>query len=179
MSSIHTLVSDPAMKQKLKEKKGIGQEATRTQIIETLVKRGLITRKGKQLISSPAGRALIKALPKRVVDPILTAMWEDALDKIAQNKLSLDDFLAKQTMWVKQLIDEAKQTDIDVSGLLESNPPSKGGSKSGGAPKAPAQPTGEKCPKCGVGDLVKRGPTKSGKYFLGCNNWPKCDFVKW
>lgn len=180
MSSIHTLVSDPAMKQKLKEKKGIGQEATRTQIIETLVKRGLIIRKGKQLISSPAGRALIKALPKRVVDPILTAMWEDALDKIAQNKLSLNDFLAKQTAWVQQLVDEAKKTDIDVSGLLESNPPSKGGAKSsGGAPKAPAQSTGEVCPKCKVGQLLKRGPTKSGKYFLGCNNYPKCDFTKW
>ena len=36
--------------------------------------------------------------------------------------------------------------------------------------------TGEKCPKCDKGDLVK----KRGKFgvFIGCNTYPKCKFIK-
>ena len=39
MANVHLLVKDPVQKQKLKDKKGLGQAATRPQIIETLYKR--------------------------------------------------------------------------------------------------------------------------------------------
>ena len=33
------------------------------------------------------------------------------------------------------------------------------------------------CPKCKTGHLVKRINEKSGKEFIGCSNYPKCDYV--
>lgn len=192
MTNIHTLVSDPIQKQKLKEKKGIGQEATRTGILETLFKRNLFARQGKQIVSSPAGRALIHALPKKVVDPALTAVWEDALDKIAEGKLTADNFKQKQIQWVTQLIAEAKTTQISnipqapaapAKGKTSSGNSSGNSSagktsvKSSGAKAAPAK-AGKTCPKCKQGNLVEK-TTKTGKKMKGCSTWPKCDFVEW
>ncbi len=37
---------------------------------------------------------------------------------------------------------------------------------------------GMKCPKCKVGEVVSK-KTKSGKFFYGCNKYPKCDFASW
>lgn len=39
----------------------------------------------------------------------------------------------------------------------------------------------DECPKCG-GDIVKKSFSKgksAGKEYLGCSNYPKCDFFKW
>lgn len=185
MTSIHTLVSDPEQKKKLKEKKGIGQEATRTGILENLFKRTLLTRQGKQIISSPAGRALVKVLPKKVIDPALTAIWEDALDKIAEGKMSSQAFRQKQNEWVVKLVEEAKNVQIDK--IEQAAPPSKtGGTKASVGSKTnssgattKAAPKGKTCPKCKTGTLVKKTAKASGKEFIGCNTWPKCDYVEW
>lgn len=37
---------------------------------------------------------------------------------------------------------------------------------------------GIKCPKCGVGEIVER-KSKRGRFFYGCNTYPKCDFAMW
>lgn len=209
MTNIHTLVSDPEQKKKLKEKKGIGQEATRTQIIENLFKRMLFLKQGKQIISSPAGRSLIKALPKKVTDPALTAIWEDALDRISENKLSSQTFKDKQAQWVTQLIDEAKKTTITtIEGMPQANngkssttsrsssstskaPAKKTSSSSGQASaKKPAaksssgntsssSASGKKCPVCNVGTMMPRTAKASGKQFFGCSNYPKCTHSEW
>ena len=38
------------------------------------------------------------------------------------------------------------------------------------------EPTGEKCPQCGIGDLVR----KNGRYgpFIGCSRYPDCKYIK-
>lgn len=41
--------------------------------------------------------------------------------------------------------------------------------------KTPTEPTGDLCPKCGSPLIYKEG--KNGK-FIGCSNYPKCDYVK-
>ena len=38
--------------------------------------------------------------------------------------------------------------------------------------------TGIKCPKCQIGDIVER-KSKKGRFFYGCNTYPKCDFALW
>ena len=38
--------------------------------------------------------------------------------------------------------------------------------------------TGQKCPKCGTGDVLIM-KTKKGRRFYGCSNHPDCDFVSW
>jgi DNA topoisomerase-3 len=83
MTNIHHLVDDPELKRRLKETAGIGTDATRAGIIETLKKRTFITQKGKQILSTKAGRQLIAALPNSVKSPGLTGLFEQLLDGIA------------------------------------------------------------------------------------------------
>lgn len=194
MTNVHTLVDDPEQKKKLKEKKGIGQEATRPQIFENLFKRFLLLKEGKKIISSSAGRELIKALPKKVIDPALTAVWEDALDKIAEGKMPSALFKQKQNDWVIKLVEEAKVTQMGSitqaptkttgtskakvgSSSVPKKTSSAGGAKSS-APKAGAKGKGN-CPVCKTGNLVEKVAKASGKKFLGCDAWPKCNHVEW
>ncbi len=192
MTNVHMLVSDPEQKKKLKEKKGIGQEATRTQIIENLFNRTLLTKQGKQIISSSAARSLIHALPKKVTDPALTAVWEDALDRIATGTLTATTFREKQNQWVIQLIEEAKKTTMGA--IVNTAPAGKttssaGKIKVGGSTyaKAPAKSAssakpagkGKVCTKCQKGQMVERTAKASGKKFMACNNYPTCNNVEW
>lgn len=202
MTNVHTLVSDPDQKKKLKEKKGIGQEATRTQIIETLFKRQFLLKQGKIIISSDPARTLISILPKKVIDPALTAIWEDALDKIASGQLTPTIFKDKQKQWITQLMSEAKTADLSSikniaapakatsSGKSNySKPATKTAYKttaktSSSKPTSAAKPatakpgSNKKCPKCDVGYLVERTAKASGNKFLGCNNYPKCNHAE-
>ena len=58
------------------ERKGLGTPATRAAVIEKLVKGGFAERKGKQLIPTQNGAALISVLPDMLTSPQLTAEWE-------------------------------------------------------------------------------------------------------
>lgn len=108
MSSVHKLVTDPKIKARLKETSGLGTEATRANILETLVKREFIERKGKQVISTPRGRALAAALPPVLTDPGVTGLWEDALSEVAAGARTLAEFEERQKAFVVKRIEEAK-----------------------------------------------------------------------
>lgn len=159
-TNIHTLVSDPKKKQILKDKKGIGQEATRALIIENFIKRNLLVRQGKNLISTSGARTLIAALPFKIIDPSLTAVWEDYLDRIAAGKITLEAFKQLQITWVKDLIAEGKSQDIELV-------------------VAPSTQKTKACPSCGKGHLVEKTAKASGKKFTGCSTWPTCNYVEW
>lgn len=160
-TNIHTLVSDPVKKQILKDKKGIGQEATRAQIIESFFKKNLLIRQGKSIISTSGARTLIAALPDKVTLPELTAVWEDALDNIVAGKLTLADFKKLQVNWVTQLVKEGMEHDI----VLVSAPQNVTKLKA--------------CPKCGQGHLVERTAKASGVKFKICSTKPACDYIEW
>ena len=108
MSSVHKLVTDPKIKARLKETSGLGTEATRASIIEVLVKRGFIERKGKTVLSTDAGRILIAALPPALTDPGITGLWEDFLSEIAAGTRTLDDFEKQQVAFVAKRVEAAK-----------------------------------------------------------------------
>ncbi len=108
MSSVHKLVTDPKIKAKLKETSGLGTEATRANILETLVKREFIERKGKTVVSTPRGRALVAALPPVLTDPGVTGLWEDALGEVATGIRTLAEFEERQRTFVVKRIEEAK-----------------------------------------------------------------------
>ncbi len=63
IASIHRFVSDAKAKAVLKENEGIGTEATRASILETLKGRGFIAASGKSLVSTPLGQSLIDMTP--------------------------------------------------------------------------------------------------------------------
>lgn len=151
MKNAARYVQDPRLKQMLKETAGLGTEATRAAIIETLMQRGFLVKQKKHLISSAAARGLIDALPSAVKDPGMTALWEQALDEIAQGQRTLDDFMGRQTHWVGQMIGKLQQQ----GGVTLEMP-------------AAEQKT---CPACGKPMRQIKG--KKGA-FWGCTGYPEC-----
>ncbi|MHB1660118.1 MAG: DNA topoisomerase, partial [Acidithiobacillus sp.] len=182
MSNIHKFVEDPEAKKKLKETSGIGTEATRASILETLLKRGFIERRGKQVVSTQAGRAVIKALPDVLTNPATTAQWEDVLGAIADGKVPAEKFEAAQRDFVTKLVGVAKQSNIQVGEAAACKARPAGGS--GGSGKASVgnrkpRKAGPKCDACGKANTVVL-QTKTGKDWLKCEAcgaafWPSKD----
>ena len=104
MKGIAHSVSDPRLRQKLKETTGIGTEATRAGIIQGLIRRGYLIQKGQTLRASESGFLLVDAVPEAIADPGMTAIWEQALERIAAGELSLETFVEKQSAWVAKLV---------------------------------------------------------------------------
>ncbi|MWJ28414.1 DNA topoisomerase III [Halomonas sp. ZH2S] len=92
MMNIGRYVQDPAVRRTLKESDGLGTEATRAGILETLVMRGYLVRQGKALRATQLGSALIAALPSAVSTPERTALWEQRLRAISERQDDADAF---------------------------------------------------------------------------------------
>ena len=69
MKGVARFVTDPRLKQKLKDTTGIGTEATRANIISGLIARGYIVKKGRSIRASDAAFTLIDAVPAAIADP--------------------------------------------------------------------------------------------------------------
>ncbi len=98
MVGIHKLVTDPKSKARLRETSGLGTEATRAAIVETLIEREYVYRDKKQLRPTERGCALIDSLRKvlpELPDPVETAIQEDALADIAAGRAPVVEFLKK------------------------------------------------------------------------------------
>ncbi len=115
------------------EKKGLGTPATRAAIIETLVKRQYVERKGKQLIPTDKGIRVIDVVPEKVKSAAMTAEWESTLQKIARGQADDRQFLDEIIDYTKQLIrDNAGETSRENNPFRFSRLPVVG-----------------KCPNCG------------------------------
>ncbi|MEO9332744.1 MULTISPECIES: DNA topoisomerase III [Gammaproteobacteria] len=148
MKSVAKLVTDPRLAQKLKDTTGIGTEATRANIISGLLGRGYLLKKGRAIRASDAAFTLIDAVPAAIADPGTTAVWEQALDVIEAGQMTLDTFIAKQSAWVTQLVQQYRAATLPIK-----------------LPPAPA------CPQCGSPMRQRSG--KSGA-FWSCSWYPDC-----
>ena len=115
------------------EKKGLGTPATRAAIIETLVKRGYVERKGKQLIPTDKGIRVIDVVPENVKSAKMTAEWETTLQHIAKGTASDEEFLTEIIGFTRSLV-----SDNSVAAKRENNPF-----------RFSRLPVTGKCPKCG------------------------------
>ncbi|EIM63136.1 DNA topoisomerase III [Desulfobacter postgatei] len=104
MANIHRFIEDAEAKKTLKENEGIGTEATRAGIIETLKARHLLELQKKNIISTDLGRQLVKMAPEVLTDPVTTAKWESRLSAIADGKESLSGFMTDQSIQVPELV---------------------------------------------------------------------------
>ncbi len=93
MCNIGKNVTDPALKAKLKETAELGTEATRAGIIEKAKEREYLTLKSKNIVSTPLAKMLVMALPNKVRDPAITAIWEQQLDVIERGECSVETFM--------------------------------------------------------------------------------------
>ena len=151
MKEIHKYVKNPEAKKQLKDVYGIGTEATRATIIEDLTKRGFLKLAGgrgkKTLQPTEKAYLLIDALPDEMTYPDETAIWEDKLHSMSEGDGTLEDFLAGQVRFTRELCEKAYTAKIQsAAGTF-------------------------KCPHCNSA-LVKRNG-KNGE-FWGCSNYPKC-----
>lgn len=110
MMNIGRYVDDPNVRKTLRDTDGLGTEATRAGIIETLVQRGYLVRKQKALRATKLGSALIAALPSAVSTPERTALWEQRLRAISEQQ---DDAGAFQHALLDDLRALLTQSDAD------------------------------------------------------------------
>lgn len=108
MCNIAKEVTDPTLKAKLKETAGLGTEATRAGMIETLKERGYLETKGKNIVSTPLGQMLILGLPNKLRDPAMTAIWEQQLDVVENGECSLEKFMSVIEKTVTTYVDDFK-----------------------------------------------------------------------
>ena len=90
------------------ERKGIGTPATRAAIIEKLVQKGFVERKGdkktKYLCATDKGTALVTVVPEQIQSPSMTADWEEKLLKIEHDEYDSSAFMQEIKGMISGLI---------------------------------------------------------------------------
>ena len=137
------------------EHRGLGTPATRAAIIEKLVKSGFVERKGKQLIPTENGNALISILPDMLTSPQLTAEWENNLTQIAKGAADAGDFMAGIEAMARELVTSNSTADKSKANFTDKD----------------GKPPVGKCPRCG-------SPVREGKKNYYCSN-RECAFTMW
>jgi DNA topoisomerase-3 len=174
METIGTQVTDKVMKKILRETAGLGTQATRANIIQTLFQRKFIHQEKKLLKATTLGFNLIDAVPDTIKDPLLTAQWEQQLDDIANNKgQDLNGFLKQQIELLKAIITQVKTPKTNTKPVNRITNASTGSSTQYKA--------GDPCPECS-NTLETRSAVrgkKIGQDYIGCSNFPDCRFYFW
>jgi DNA topoisomerase-3 len=95
---------------------GLGTQATRAQIIETLLARSYVCRQKKTLLATKKGVFLIDTLKKfsvagTLASPEKTALWEMELERISAGKGSVDVFLEGIENFVRDSVREFLESE--------------------------------------------------------------------
>lgn len=155
LASSAKFVEDPVLKSILRESIGIGTEATRAGILDSMIKRGILRRDKRFIKDTSASRSLIAMLPDEITLPEMTARWEQRIDDISKSKSTeaphgRDQFTADINLFVAQIVEKVKS---------EFSTPPKVTFK---------QPTREVCFKCKEKSLKKIRRAKDKKIFWVC-----------
>ncbi|ACV62107.1 DNA topoisomerase I [Desulfofarcimen acetoxidans DSM 771] len=185
---------------KLLEENGIGRPSTYAPIVETIQKRGYVSRENKQFFPTELGFVVVEMLKEHfpeIIDVEFTADMEKKLDHIEEGDTDwikiLEEFYgpfhetmekAEEAIGKIELQDEVTEEICELCGR---NMVIKFGrfGKFLACPGFPdcrntkplLEPTGVTCPLCS-GEVVLRR-TKKGRKFYGCSRYPECDFVTW
>ncbi|RLQ90374.1 type IA DNA topoisomerase [Planomicrobium sp. Y74] len=151
----------------LKEVEGLGTEATRSGIIET-IKRHEYIQISKNIVSvTEKGRILCQAIEGNLLSsPSMTAKWESYLKKIGRGEGSPEVFLATIGKFIEKLL-------ADVPAQLQSN----------GLPERLEMDNSKSaialCPRCKKGSIVSsRGSFSCTEYANGCKQSFPGTFLK-
>ncbi|MDC7291803.1 DNA topoisomerase [Blautia schinkii] len=135
------------------EKKGLGTPATRAGIIEKLVFSGYAVRKGKQILPTIDGEALISVLPEYLRSAALTAEWENQLLLMEKGLLRSDEFMQGIIDLIERMLLECSAISGEEADRFH-----------------PREEIG-KCPLC-------RKPVYEGKKNFYCSD-RECSFALW
>lgn len=158
MKTCGTTVEDEESKGILKDIEGLGTEATRAGIIETLKNQGYIEVKRNIVSVTPKGEILCEAVQGTLLaKPEMTAKWEGYLRKIGKKQGSKEVFVSQTSKFIKDLIEGATKSigELKIENKIQ---------------EMKSKDTIGKCPKCGK-DVVNR------KTFYGCSGYKEgCKF---
>jgi DNA topoisomerase-3 len=137
----------------LKETEGIGTEATRSNIIETLKNKEYINVEKNLVYCTPKGEILSKVVEGTLLaSPQMTAQWEDFLRKIGKSERNQESFLNGINKFILSMLEQAPtiiaQSDVAAFAQKQSESESVG-----------------KCPTCKKGNIIDKGT------FYGCTNY--------
>lgn len=182
------------------EEKGIGRPSTYAPTIGTIINRGYVERNKKQLVPTDLGKIVNQQMVQHFPDIVnvnFTADMESRLDKVEEGSIQWKQLMKEFYTPFKDTVKLAEKQMVKVEIPVEQSNVvcEKCGRtmviKSGrygkflACPGYPAcknakpllEEAGVKCPKCG-GKVIKL-KTKRGRQYLGCENYPKCDFMTW
>lgn len=165
MKHIDVLVDDAKLKATLKATKGIGTEATRATIIKNLFDYGWVVEKDGYLFGTQKAHQIMSVIPNEIKSPVMTALWENELEQIAEQKYTADQFENKIFSWISNLIAACSQERIK-NFITERFKQISNASKTA--------TTDEVCPLCHA--PLKQITAKSGKKFWVCSK-KECVFI--
>jgi DNA topoisomerase III len=114
MQNAWRFIKDDALRERLKEAKGIGTPATRAGILTGLKRQNLLAAKGKWVVPTPAGLQLFELLRSAVptlVDPGTTAIWEMRLDDVVLGKANCRSVIDEISREADRLIEVLRRHD--------------------------------------------------------------------
>lgn len=127
MKHVGRAMDDKDSKDILKETEGIGTEATRASIIETLKKQDYITISKSKIYGTEKGELLCRIIAEdEIANAGMTAQWERYLKKIRSQQGTQEAFLGSIERFVQHLIEKVpqnfqdkKENIADVVGHME------------------------------------------------------------
>ena len=169
-------VDDDALREALKAN-GIGRPSTRAAIIETLFRRGYISRRRKSIVATSAGIDLIATIKEELLKSAsLTGIWENRLRQIERGDYQAAEFISQLKDMIHQVILDVL-TDNTPRRIVSDATPAVAAEKKESA-KSPAKAKRAtpirkleqiKCPVCGQGHLLKgRAAYGCSRYAEGC-----------
>ncbi|WP_429967508.1 DNA topoisomerase 3 [Enterococcus sp. AZ173] len=162
MKTANKTVDDEQAIKILQEVEGIGTEATRASIIETLKQKEYIKVEKNKLIVTEKGKLLCQAVESQhlLTSAEMTAKWETYLKKIGKKEGNQETFIANIKKFIVHLIEHVPD-DVQKLNFHTYQAEVK---------KEADKQTIGKCPKCGGNVVLK-------KSFYGCSNYPNCTFT--
>src|ERR1022692_1387578 len=140
------------------EEKGIGRPSTYASIISTIVDREYVSKDQGRFSPTMLGEKVSVLLVKSfedIFDVGFTARMEEELDEIEEGKMPWKKAVKEFYGRFEQDLEQAKGEMTSYKAGI---------------------PTGQKCEKCGQGELLER-ISRHG-FFLGCSRYPDCDFIR-
>jgi DNA topoisomerase III len=209
LARVAKYVTDPKIRQLLlakdQEKKGehggIGTPATRSAIIEQLMKRGFIAEQSKKVVSTDLGREFHDLLPESATAPDMTALWHGQQEQIKAGQMTMSQFVDGVAAYIAEEIQRIKAEGVKITGVgpvcptcggivcrrkgkssffwscsaypdCKSTFPDKRGKPNFNAKVESSEHCCSKCNKW----LIRRTGKKKGSYWWGCSGFPVCDF---
>lgn len=157
MKNIGRISENEENKDILKETEGIGTEATRANVIETLKKQEYIMVQKKNILVSEKAKTLCEIIKDdEISNADMTAKWEKYLKKIRNEAGTQEAFIKSITNFINHLIETVPNTFSNSE--IKTHVKEIDNSLTIGI-----------CPKC-KNNIIEKGK------FYGCSNYPTCKF---